>query len=60
MTTIQCGSCGREITRGNYVGGVIVCAACAMEEMETPPAQKNVTRDWHAFSTVKRRKRAWR
>jgi hypothetical protein len=60
MTTIRCAVCDREIQRGNYVGGVIVCASCAMEEMETPPSQKNVARDWHAFSTVKRRRRDWR
>ncbi len=60
MTTIECGLCGRPIERGNYVNGVIMCASCALESESEAPQSKNVKDDWRAFSTVKRRRRAWR
>jgi hypothetical protein len=60
MTTIECGGCGRQIERGNYINGVIVCADCALEAESELPQRKNVESDWRAFSTTKRRRRAWR
>ena len=60
MTEIECGECGRKISRGNYVNGQILCASCAMESDSQPYVEKNVKTDWRSFSTVKRRRRAWR
>lgn len=60
MTTIECAACGKEIQRGNYIDGQIVCANCAMQDEPKPYVAKNVTDDIRAFSTIKRRRRRWR
>lgn len=58
--TMRCSACGREIERGNYVRGRVMCASCALVDEETAPQPKRIVSNWQAFSTAKRRNRRWR
>jgi hypothetical protein len=62
MPSLTCAICSKPIERGNYVHGVIVCAACMLEQAEDEqlPQRKNVQLDWREFTRAKRRKHLWR
>ena len=59
---MNCAICSKPIERGNYVHGIIVCAACMLEhdEDEQMPQRKNVELDWRSFVRTKRRRHLWR
>jgi len=59
---LSCASCGKQISRGNYVNGTILCAACVLEQAEDEqlPHPKNIEDSWRSFAQIKRRHRNWR
>jgi hypothetical protein len=59
---MQCSVCSKSIERANYVNGVVMCAACTMQQAEDEqlPRRSNVEAEWSRFTSQKRRRHQWR
>lgn len=59
---MTCANCGRTLSNGNYVNGLVLCGTCVllMDENEQLPRAKRLEPDWKRFTRQKRRTQAWR